>query len=380
MIRRTIFLAFVLVGSTSALGLSAAGDASDGFPDGVDFPPAPIPHGDTPPLGLPAEPFPDTNLDRWIALAVLRARNDGTSVPAFYIINGERYGVDAATLAERGLPVVSREEAPTLTAKELAARAKPYEVVEEALHAAEGSGGPVANSHPAPPISDSTSIPVTAYADAAEQRESGWYNDVVSSFDAADNTLASEATVNIYRYFLMTTGTPVDDVSTYCQMQQTATYEAGFRPHVGVFVSIFSPGDVGGNYGVAIDGPITYQLTTGWKWDYCSSQWLWNSPFIPSAYVKHRPLWSLGNMQYLAAHEFAHQFNMQHADANCWWGGIGHLHKTIEAFTSADDTPNSCGLNINPSQHWHWNYNTPTNTRMWAERQSWTTCYNNGGC
>lgn len=227
--------------------------------------------------------------------------------------------------------------------------------------------------HPAPPITHATSIPVTAYADGAEQAISGYSSDIISSFDAADGELAADPTINIYRFYLMTTGAG-PDVDTKCEMQVTAKYEEGFKPHAGVFVAIFSPGGiVGGAWGYALDGPITTQIEDSSSYAWCTGTS--RSPaHIPQTYTQHKPFDSLGNMQMVTAHEFAHHFTMEHVWGYCY-GNPDHTHKSIEMFNS--DPDDGCG-NLDPFQHWHCNYDSDTDGWMYGERQAWTTCYNSG--
>lgn len=369
-----------LVGTLGILSTTPVAIAIDSSDPPLAAPP--IVHGDTPPLSLPV---PALAFDReaYAAVAVLRERSDGSTVPAFLLVDEEQRGVTEQELADAGLPVIPMGEIEQTTLSELESRAYPaadvLHIIEDiATDAPPGHthGGIGIQSHPTAPISHTTSIPITLYADAAIQGQSGWSSDVTSSFNAAKNTLSTQAGVNIYQFFLMTTGTPVSDVGTYCHMDQTSTYESGFAPHVAVAIMIFSTGDVEGNWGVALDDPISSQIQDDWSWDYCTSSW--RTPrFIPSVYTRHLPLLSLGNMQMTATHELAHHFTMRHEDASCW-SIPGHLHKTIEAFTSGPGTPSSCGSNVNPFQHWHWDFTTPTDTRMWNERVKWTGCYNSG--
>lgn len=378
----TTLLVGLLVGTMSFIATTSVAASTDATTPPVGTPAV---HGDTPPLSvLPVDAFPYDPAD-YAAVAVLRERSDGSAVPALLILHEQGRGVTEQAMVEAGLPVIPMEEIEQMSLDELATVAEPAPAILHAIddlaigappghsHGGDGIG---IQTHPTSPISDSTSIPVTTYADSNLQAQSGWSSDLTSSFNAAKNTLASQAGVNVYHFYLMTTGTPVSDVSTYCHMDQTASYEAGFAPHKAVAIMVFSTGDVEGSWGVALDDPVSSQIQDDWSWDYCSSSW--RTPrWIPSVYVRHLPLLSLGNMQMTATHELAHQFTMRHEDASCW-SIPGHLHKTIEAFTSGSGTPASCGSNVNPFQHWHWDFTTPTDTRMWNERVKWTGCYNSG--
>lgn len=368
----------ILIGAISLPSAPAVGSPSSpplGPPDS---------HGDSPDLLLPVDVHPETNLERWAAVPVMRERTTGPAVPAYYVLNKQHLAISDEALEMAGLPVVPRHEIESTSQAQMAALAVSVEYVDEQVHEwlhgrPHESAGYGTASHPEAPIGDYTSLPVTAYVDSAEQDESGWYDDVVSSFDAADTELSGDANVYIYRFFLMQNGTPVNDVSTRCHMIQTADHELTYDPHTGVLVVVFSPGDIEGNWGWALNGPISARVSEWWRWDYCDSAWEEYRDLIPSAYVKHRPLSGLGNMQMLTAHELAHQFTMDHGDASCS-GSWYHKHKTIEAFTSASNTPSSCGSNTNPFQHWHWDFTATTDGKLRAERELWTDCYNNGAC
>lgn len=326
-------------------------------------------HGDGPVLGeVAAMPV---NLDRWAAIAILRERTDGSATPALLVVNEEAARLNEDEMVQMGLPVIPRERVEQFTAQDLGSIAWPEDQVYERLAGAALAPG----SHlPNPPITDYTLLPVTAYPDGAEQATSGWYNDVVASFDRADAVITNDVGIYIYRY-VIEYNYQVYDVQTRCHMQFTAKYEEGFT-HRGVLVAIFSPGTVGsGWWGLQMDYGISHRIWGGSSWAYCTSTT--RSPaYIPSTYIIHRPLGSLDYMMMVTVHEFAHAFNMEHRDAYCWYVWP-NTHKTAEAFTSdSSEVPENCGSHLDPFSIYEWDYSEVTETKMWGERQRFTRCYN----
>lgn len=305
-------------------------------------------------------------------IPVLRERLDGASPShaTFLVVNLVLAGVERNVIERTKLPIMDLHEMADATNPTLLRRAVPSaDAVLQVRQLVEGLH-----------ITNSDSLPVTTYPDGAEQATSNWQWKTSDALSTAMNVIQAGSGVKQYQWFTETVWTH-HDVSNSCQLMQTADREKAFQAR-GATTVIFSPGDIDGAWGMANSGPVSAPYSGEWtsngaKWWYnhCHG-WGETTWHQPALYVRDDPLGNHGYMKMVTTHELAHHFTMQHANANCFWSG-GMFYQTAEAFTSEGNKPSDCVWGFGT---YLFEFSSMTNTRMWGERQRYTTCYNAGTC
>ncbi|MEA3203222.1 MAG: endoglucanase, partial [Thermoplasmata archaeon] len=397
---RSLLLVLCLTASGFIVGTVHATDPGAAASVARTAPPSPL--GVLPPgvhidyaPSSPVEGLPPLDMGQWGAVPVLRERADGGPAGlGFDVLRLTAFHLTADDLTANGATVVPFQDLNAWGDAQMRAAAIP----EGTLH---GLLSPTPQSGVAPNAAV-IQWPISVYYDQALMQAGSQQCQVPpcptpppNGPAVADQAWAQTVTfysekfsipineVHLNKWQSGPSQWPLTTVTTVCDMQTLSQYEMGFAQH-GVTMVIYGENTVQGvgTYGIAIGGLSSATLRRGesanyndgvssTSGDYCGGTVAVTPRVIPSVFVSGSQgyYWNGATgvqdvdktgTAYISAHELGHVMGMQHGMAHCWTETLvpWHLHKTLEAYTSATDTRQpDCSTNTDARSHYHWYFN-----------------------